>query len=585
MGKDDRRGWSLEWWIPAAYAAVAGLWIYTSDTLVAAIAGSMERQRAISSYKGFGFVIVTAALLHGGLRWALGRERAIARRARESEALLRAMMESSPDMIAFALDRNYSYLAFNARHKETIRAIWNREIAPGMNMLEVIGRDADRETARRHFDRALAGESFDRLEVYGDEELSRNYWQDFYGPIRTEGGEIIGLTCYVVNITEHKRELEERHRLQAQLRQVQQLESLGRLAGGVAHDMNNVLGAILAISSADTEAQAEGSPLRQDFETISRAAVRGGEMVKRLLNLARRSPVQEDELDLNGILRETAGLLERATLSKIRLDMDLSPDLAPVRGDAGSLVHAFMNLCVNAVDAMPENGVLTLRSRNVDERSIEIQVQDTGSGMSRDVLDKALDPFFTTKEQGKGTGLGLSMVYSTVKAHRGQMEIQSVPGKGTCVSIRLPACIPAPSGPSAKPAEDAPGKPSDRFLNVLLVDDDELIQSSMQALLAAKGHVATPASSGEEALAKLETGFQPDVVILDMNMPGLGGAGTLPRLRALRAEVPVLLATGRPDQAAQDLVETYPGVSLLPKPFSLKDLQKALEPVLAGRRP
>ena len=176
-------------------------------------------------------------------------------------------------------------------------------------------------------------------------------------------------------------------------------------------------------------------------------------MVKSLLNFARQSPTEEHELDMNAILREEVELLERTTLAKIRLEMDLASDLRPILGDASALTHAFMNLCVNAVDAMPENGTLTLRTRNVDNDWIEVLVEDTGTGMPREVLEKAMDPFFTTKGVGKGTGLGLSMVYSTVKAHRGQIEIQSEPGQGTRVRMRFPACEPMvrPSEPAVEP--------------------------------------------------------------------------------------------------------------------------------------
>jgi CheY-like chemotaxis protein len=194
--------------------------------------------------------------------------------------------------------------------------------------------------------------------------------------------------------------------------------------------------------------------------------------------------------------------------------------------------------------------------------------------MTKEVLRKAVDPFFTTKDIGKGTGLGLSMVYSTVKAHQGQLEIQSEPGRGTSVRMRFPASV-------AVTQFAAPGTPtrpqlSQRELKVLVVDDDELIQIAIQTLLDVLGHSTTIVSSGEEALEKLETGFQPDVVILDMNMPGLGGAGTLPRLRVLRPTVPVLLATGRADNTALNLAETHSQVTLLSKPFSLKELEKIL---------
>ena len=399
-------------------------------------------------------------------------------------------------------------------------------------------------------------------------------------PIKDVHGGITGFLAVKEDITERKKSGERERLLEVQLRHAQKMESLGSLAGGVAHDMNNVLGAILGLASANLEAQPDDSPARRAFDTIAKAALRGGKMVKSLLNFARQTPAEELELDLNGIVLEEVRLLERTTLSKVRLELDLASDLKPIRGDASALTHAFMNLCVNAVDAMPENGTLTLRTRNVDSDWIEVQVGDTGTGMPKEVLEKAMDPFFTTKECGKGTGLGLSMVYSTVKTHQGRMEIQSEPGRGTCVRMRFPVCEVPP--PAAEPAAGTRSKPSPRPLTVLLVDDDDLVRSSILAILGMLGHTATSAADGEEALAKLEAGFQPDVVILDMNMPGLGGSGTLPRLRVLRPTVPILLATGRADQTAMNLIEAHPFVTLLAKPFDMKDLKKYLESVGQG---
>ncbi|HEX7552308.1 MAG TPA: ATP-binding protein, partial [Geothrix sp.] len=360
----------------------------------------------------------------------------------------------------------------------------------------------------------------------------------------------------------------------------ERMESLGTLAGGIAHDMNNVLGAVLGLASANIEALPPESRAYRAFDTIARAAIRGGDMVKSLLRFARQGPTEERELDLNNILREEVQLLERTTLSKIRLELDLASDLAPIRGDAGSLTHAFMNLCVNSVHAMPENGTLTLRTRNGDHGWVEVVVKDTGTGMSKEVLGRALEPFFTTKKVGKGTGLGLSLVYSTVMAHHGQMDIQSEPGQGTTVSLRFPVSL------GLNSAMDLPvEQPSPAFhaaLKVLLVDDDELIQRSTREVLEILGHHATPVSSGEETLGELESGHVFDAVILDLNMPGLGGAETLRRLRTLHPKLPVLLATGRVDQVALDLVEAHPHVTLLSKPFSMKDLQQKLEPLSRG---
>ncbi|MBP1626063.1 MAG: multi-sensor hybrid histidine kinase [Holophagaceae bacterium] len=385
---------------------------------------------------------------------------------------------------------------------------------------------------------------------------------------------------FVRDLTELKRAEEETARLQIQLQQSQKMESLGLLAGGVAHDMNNVLGAILGMASANIDAHAPESRTYRAFETIIKAAERGGKMVKGLLGFARHTPAEQQVLNLNAILQEEIRLLERTTLARISLLTDLDPDLRPIMGEASSLTHAFMNLCVNAVDAMPGSGTLTLRTRNLGQDWIEVVVEDTGVGMPKEVLERAMDPFFTTKGVGKGTGLGLSLVYSAIKAHQGEMEIQSDPGMGTRVRMRFPACAP-PS--RSLEAEKAPAPDERRSsLAVLVVDDDELIQYSTQALLELKGHVATTVSSGEEALAKIEAGYIPDVVILDMNMPGLGGAETLPRLRALNPTVPVLLATGRVDQFAVELARAHPHVTLLSKPFGLDELGQFLETV-AGR--
>ena len=396
-------------------------------------------------------------------------------------------------------------------------------------------------------------------------------------------GTPLSLTGTIRDVTERKQAEEEKVKLQAQLQQSQKMESLGTLAGGVAHDMNNVLGAILGLASAHIGSQANGSPLHQALDTICKATVRGGKMVKSLLSFARQSPAENNKLDMNEILREQVALLERTTLAKVRLQVNLEPNLRPILGDASALTHAFMNLCVNAVDAMPENGTLTLHARNVDNDWIEVMVEDNGMGMPKEVLDKAMEPFFTTKGTGKGTGLGLSMVFSTVKAHRGQMAIESEPGKGTRVMLRFPACgLETRTQAVALAVSEAMQAPHGS-LKVLLVDDDELIQSAVQAILEGLGHTAvTTAQSGEAALAILEAGIDPDLVILDMNMPGLGGIGTLPRLRVLRPEVPVLLATGRVDQTALTLASAHPGVTLLSKPFGLRELQKHLENIGLG---
>jgi|GEM_PF-1872277 PAS domain S-box-containing protein len=487
------------------------------------------------------------------------------------EEQLRLFVERTPTAIAM-LDTEMTYLVVSNR--------WLVDYNLGSQT--IIGRshyDVFPEISQRWIDihqRCLAGaiekcdeDPFPRAD--GTTDWIRWEIQPWY----RGAGDIGGIVIFSEIITQREVAEERNLELQAQLQQVQKMESLGTLAGGVAHDINNVLGAILGLASAHIGTQPYGSPLHQALDTICKATERGGKMVKSLLNFARQSPAENNKLDMNAILREQVALLERTTLAKVRLEIDLEANLRPILGDASALAHAFMNLCVNAVDAMSENGALTLHTRNVDNDWIEVVVEDNGTGMSKEVLGKAMEPFYTTKGIGKGTGLGLSMVFSTVKAHRGQMAIESEPGQGTRVMLRFPACEQETQAQAAVPAVSEETVPPHGSLKVLLVDDDDLIQSSVQAILECLGYTAvTIAPSGEEALAMLEGGLEPGLVILDMNMPGLGGMGTLPRLRVLRPELPVLLATGRVDQTSLTLASAHPGVTILSKPFGLRELQK-----------
>ncbi len=495
------------------------------------------------------------------------------RELRESEARNRALLNAIPDLI-YMNRREGTFLACHASDPQRFYVPPERflhrplqEILPGHVARPFL------QAFARALDTGRVQELDYALEVQGET-------RHFEARVAPSAEDTV--ITLVRDVTERHRAEEQRRILQAHLQQAQKMESLGALAGGVAHDMNNVLGAILGLASSGLATQPPGSPSHRAFDTISKAAHRGATMVKGLLSFARQSPEEEKDLDVNVLIREEVHLLERTTLARVRLEMDLAENLVPIRGDASAFAHAVMNLCVNAVDALPENGTLTLRTRNLEDRWIEVQVVDTGCGMTPEVLERALDPFFTTKAVGKGTGLGLSMVYSMVKAHHGWMDIQSEPGRGTCVSLRFPGCTTSSAAP-LDPMESGAEAPS-ASLEILVVDDDELIQESLQAVLEVLGHHAIPVLSGEAALAWLEGGASADGVILDMNMPGLGGASTLPRLRALRPDLPVLLSTGRADHQALALVEADPLVTLLSKPFTMGDLKRRLQALGAVRK-
>ncbi|MBI4913453.1 MAG: PAS domain S-box protein [Acidobacteria bacterium] len=486
-------------------------------------------------------------------------------RLRESESRFRTVVEQAGDGFEL-LDDQGRFLDANGA---TCRALgYSKEELLGMTILEV---DPNQSAAsfRETFD-GLIGQPPATFETVHRRKDGTTFPVEVTASVIEVGNRrcTIALTR---DITARKRLEEERRHLELQLQRGQKMESLGSLAGGIAHDMNNVLAAIMALASVHRLQAPEGSSLRASMDTITKACDRGGSLVKGLLGFARQGLVEEVTLDLNNLLQEQVNLLERTTLQRIQIRLDLEAGLRPIKGDPATLSHAVLNLCVNAVDAMGQGGTLSLSTRNAGHE-VEVEVEDTGCGMSREVLDRATEPFFTTKPQGQGTGLGLSIVYGAVKSHGGRMEIESHPGAGTRVRLRFPACA-----PETREGAKAPVPPrGSSALKVLLVDDDDLVQASMSALLEELGHAVQVADSGEAGLRLIEEGGEFDVVILDLNMPGLGGAGTLPLLRKARPDLPVLVATGKADQAAMDLVARIRGTQLLPKPFSLAEVQRCL---------
>ncbi|WP_306601977.1 ATP-binding protein [Geothrix sp. 21YS21S-2] len=559
------------------YDAIYGRWFGHLDP------APRTRLLRLAGWVGLGGLV----LLLGALAWTAALRRQVKDRTRdlaqaneairENERLLAAIVDTLP-LGLFAKDpRNgFRYVLWNTEAEEIF----------GLRREEVVGRrDEDLWPAdQAAFFRGVDLDVLSRGEVVDvprEPVDSRSRGPIQLHTVKVAVPDSAGRPSLLLglseDITERLRLAEEHRVLEARLQETQKLESLGSLAGGVAHDMNNVLGSILGLASAFQDQAEPGSGLARALETITKACTRGGTMVRGLLAFARKGLTEMKDLDLNGLVRDEVQLLERTTLARVRLSMDLAEGLEPIRGDASALTHALMNLCVNAVDAMDDDGILTLRTRNAESGWVEVQVRDTGRGMPPEVLARALDPFFTTKAHG--TGLGLSIVHGTVKAHQGRMTVDSDPGRGTVVTLRFPASRPAPS-PSGGGTAGGP-KARTLALRVLLVDDDELIRTSIGPVLEALGHTVALASSGREALDRVGSGLIPDVVILDMNMPGLGGAETLPHLRAQCPALPVLLSTGRADQGALDLTLAHPRVALLAKPFTMADLRRALEDIAA----
>jgi PAS domain S-box-containing protein len=466
--------------------------------------------------------------------------------------------------------------------------LWNRfmEALTGVPAEAVLGRApaevfafADAAGITEGLRKGLLGEpTTSQAFPWSVASTGRSGWAtSVHAPMLGSAGEIIGVVETVSDMTERKRLEQLQHQLELELHHSQKLESLGSLAGGIAHDMNNVLGAVQAMVQTLQVKHAAVPGLLPELAIIERASNRGRDLVKGLTNFVRKHLEEPELLDLNRLVREELELLGRTTLQRVVLVADLEEPLPPVLGERGALAGAIMNLCVNAMDAMADQGTLTLRTRILPAGEVGLSVQDTGAGMAPEVLARAMEPFFTTKAIGQGTGLGLAMVYATAKAHGGSVSLQSRVGQGTTVLVRLPAAAPAegPEAPDGAPAQ-RPGP-----LRILQVDDDELILASIPPMLEQQGHTVATASGGEEALRRLAAGLEVDLVILDLNMPGLNGLETLRQLRELRPQLPVLLATGYLDPATEAVLARSGRTLGIAKPFTMDDLNTLLRKVAA----
>ncbi|HEX9011469.1 MAG TPA: response regulator [Holophagaceae bacterium] len=554
--------------IVLVYVLTAAAWILLSDRAVALVAPDVARAARLSTIKGWAFVAFTATLLYAFIRRSFRQELATRETLAASEARFAKAFQSNPSPGTITREADGLFVAANER------------------FCALIGLPLERILGRTPADLALYVDPGARARILAD-LLAQGFLRDVEVQLRSASGEAVdvvlsierilleGEPCILTSfhdVTSQKRHEAERQRLEAEVQHVHKLESLGTLAGGIAHDMNNILGAVMGVASLVQE-QHQGDPgLAGEMATLLRAAARGRDLVKGLTDFARKDLQEPSPTDLNELLSQEAELLRRTTRQKVEITLDLHPDLPPVMGDAGSLSNALMNLCVNAVDAMPEGGQLRLASRVLPSAEVQVAVVDTGNGMPPGVLKRATDPFFTTKPKGKGTGLGLSLAYSIVQAHHGRMEIRSEPGRGTEVLLRFPP-LAAPGGVPVHP-QGTPPKAVPR--EILLVDDDDLLRATIPSMLEARGHRVTVADSGREALSRLSSAPPPALVLLDVNMPGMDGLEVFQRLREHHPRLPVLFITGLKDPRLDDVLQSDPAVGYLPKPFTLAELEARL---------
>ena len=395
----------------------------------------------------------------------------------------------------------------------------------------------------------------------------------------------------VVDVTDRARTRAALHRSEEHLRQAQKLDAMGRLAGGVAHDFNDLLTEIEGYSGILLRSASPDDPRRGDLVRILEAAERGAILTRRLLAFGGRQTLEPQPVDLNELLRGMESLLQRLVGAEIQLAVLPAPGLGRIKGDPGQIEQVILNLVLNARDAMPQGGQLTIEAtaRNVRRtgrsrqmrpgRYIVVAVSDTGMGMDDVVRARLFEPFFTTKGAG-GSGLGMSIVYGIVKQSGGTVRIATEPGSGTTVKVYLPRWEGAETGV----IEDDVPAPVSATRTVLLVEDEESVRELLRKVLAGQGYRVLEARHGRDALLTLEE--HPgtiDVVVTDVVMPEMNGRELVAQLTARRPGVPVLFISGYASGQLDTAGELPPGHAFLAKPFSTEELVRRVGALLAER--
>jgi hypothetical protein len=393
----------------------------------------------------------------------------------------------------------------------------------------------------------------------------------------------------VVGVMAMARDLSERDRLENELRQAQKMEAVGRLASGIAHDFNNLITVLIGYTDELLEHVPPGSEARHLAESVRRATDRAAALTQQLLSFSRRHTAVTNRVDLNRLITGMEDMLRRLLGPQITINLALQPDLAVITADESQVSQVIMNLAVNARDAMPKGGTLTVTTANVvlgDEHldmipgpHVLLTVEDTGHGMSSEVRDRLFEPFFTTKALGHGTGLGLSMVQGIVRRCGGQIQLDSEPGAGTRFRVYFPGetrgdVVPAP----AAPRQAAAGARGDGL--ILLAEDDASVRRLVASELTRRGFTVMEAEDGRAALELLtREKAHVDILVTDVVMPRLNGAELAKEAARVQPGIKILFISGHPERAGRGLDPT--GVTnLLMKPFTADTLAARIKELM-----
>lgn len=507
--------------------------------------------------------------------------------ATEGGAQFSRFFNAAPIAIA-ALNGNGRLLRANASF---IRLFKTAKADTGAIALADLVSDADREKLQGAIDAANAGQSEIApvdVALRGEGDSNARLYVSAVEQVG-EGGpadqEVAVL--YAIDTTQQRA-------LEQQFAQGQKMQAIGQLAGGIAHDFNNMLTAIIGFSDLLLQNHGPSDPSFQDIMNIKNNANRAAGLVRQLLAFSRRQTLRPKVIDLRDVIEDLSILLERLLGENVRLSVKHGRDLWAVKADLNQLEQVIINLSVNARDAMPEGGDLSIGTRNltpadcdteamkglVPAEYVLIKVEDTGTGMTPEVMEKIFEPFFSTKGVGEGTGLGLATVYGIIKQTGGYIYPVSELGKGTCFNILLPRHIVVESEKTEAAPIEAPRDLSGSA-NILLVEDEEAVRAFSARALQARGHTVYEASSGTHALEVMrEVGGKIDLVVSDVVMPEMDGPTLLGELRKVHPDLKIIFVSGYAEEAFEKHLVAGQKFAFLPKPFSLKQLATKVKEVL-----
>lgn len=403
--------------------------------------------------------------------------------------------------------------------------------------------------------------------------------------LRSPGGEITNFLCLREDITERKK-------LEAELRQAHKMDSLGTLAGGIAHDFNNLLAIITGYAELSQQGNQTPASLQHNLREIHTAAHRAVSLVRQILTFSRKTDVRFTPVDLNRLTNDLVTLLKATFPRTVSFEIDLRDRLPPLFADQSQLQQIVLNLCVNARDAMPSGGTISLAT-NV-EAGADLQrlgadptrnyssfkVTDTGNGMSADVRSRIFEPFFTTKQNNGGTGLGLAVVYGIVVAHHGFIDVASTPGSGSTFSVYLPLAENTVIAPPKIANHEFPRGTE----SLLIVDDEEALRVLLTTALSHKGYKTQTAGTGLEAIERVsDKTLHFDLVLLDLNMPGANGIEVLRVIRERRPFLKVLIISGHITAQTRAECEQLGHCDFVQKPYTLDGIGRELRRQLDGR--